>query len=82
MAPHYVIREFDYRCRHCGWEGPGRELQTAEVHEQSGIVDYDCPTCHEWIAFSYPTPESDARALNEYAAFLASIPTVLTPEER
>jgi hypothetical protein len=44
------------------------------VHESSGIVDYDCPACHAWIAFSFATPKSDARARKEYEAFLASIP--------
>jgi predicted RNA-binding Zn-ribbon protein involved in translation (DUF1610 family) len=73
-APHYVIREFDHRCRHCGWEGPGTELSTGEVHESSGIVDFDCPQCSAWIAFSFPTPESDARARKEYEAFLGSVP--------
>jgi predicted RNA-binding Zn-ribbon protein involved in translation (DUF1610 family) len=54
-APHYVIREFNHRCRHCGWEGPGTDLATGEVYEDSCIIDYNCPKCHEWIAFSYPT---------------------------
>ena len=80
-APHYTIREFDHRCRHCGWEGPGKGLRTGEVHEASGIVDYDCPKCGEWIAFSYPTPETDARALKEYEAFFADVPVVYPPRD-
>ena len=49
------------------------------MHEGSGIVDYECPKCHEWIAFSYPTPETDAQALREYREFLA--PTVYPPRD-
>lgn len=61
-APHYLIRKFGHRCRHCGWSGPGKDLSTGEVHESSGIVDYDCPHCHEWIAFSYPTDQGGRAA--------------------
>jgi hypothetical protein len=50
------------------------------VHEGSGIVDYDCPKCAEWIAFSYPTPESNARAAKEYEAFFADVPVLYPPE--
>jgi predicted RNA-binding Zn-ribbon protein involved in translation (DUF1610 family) len=53
-APHDIIRTFDHRCRQCGWEGPGAELITSEVFEESGIVEYTCPRCHEDIAFSGP----------------------------
>jgi hypothetical protein len=55
-APHFIIRTFDHHCRTCGWHGPGSDLKTGEVHEASCIVDYNCPACSEWIAFSYPTP--------------------------
>jgi hypothetical protein len=54
-APHFIIRTFEHRCQHCGWEGPGAHLSIGEVHECSCIVDYDCPKCGEWIAYSYPT---------------------------
>ena len=52
-APHDVIRTFSHHCRYCGWRGPGYELETPETHERSTIVDYHCPQCHEWIAFSW-----------------------------
>jgi hypothetical protein len=52
-APHEVIRTFSHHCRHCGWHGPGAQLETATAHERSTILDYHCPNCHEWIAFSW-----------------------------
>lgn len=70
-APHYVIHTFDHRCRHCGWNGPGKDLATGEIHESSGIVDYDCPRCGEWIAFSYPDAVGHARFLAESERFLS-----------
>ena len=61
-APHEVILTLPHHCRHCGWEGPGQDLKTGEVHEGSGIVDYNCPRCQEWIAFSYPLVEWGPRS--------------------
>ena len=52
-APHEVIRTFSHYCRHCGWHGPGAHLETVAAHERSTVVDYNCPSCHEWIAFSW-----------------------------
>jgi hypothetical protein len=64
-APHFIIRTFDHRCRNCGWRGPGQDLRTSEVHEASGIVDYDCPGCGEWIAFGYPTPWNNGLRMDQ-----------------
>ena len=52
-APHRLIRTFEHQCPDCGWQGPGTALATGQAHEASGIVDYHCPSCGEWIAFSW-----------------------------
>jgi len=52
-APHEVIHTFLHHCRHCGWHGSGAQLETVAAHERSTVVDYNCPSCHEWIAFSW-----------------------------
>jgi hypothetical protein len=52
-APHEVIGTFPHQCRRCGWQGAGEALEVAASHERSTIVDYNCPRCHEWLAFSW-----------------------------
>ncbi|GEM_PF-1994851 len=45
-------REFDFICKHCGWQGKGSELSLGEFSEIHCIQDFDCPSCYEHIGYA------------------------------
>ena len=42
--------EFHRRCKACGWEGFGRDMESAESFEAG--VDKHCPACGERLCFA------------------------------
>ena len=51
---YYTYKDLQYRCKHCDWQGLGRDLELGEEFDQ--LVELDCPACHTKVSFvMYPS---------------------------
>jgi predicted RNA-binding Zn-ribbon protein involved in translation (DUF1610 family) len=68
-APHFELQRMSVACPNCGWQGTGAELSLGEMHDGGCVSDYNCPSCHEWIAVAkWPTPSECRDNWNELSA--------------
>ncbi|MBK5193666.1 MAG: hypothetical protein JJE07_10730 [Flavobacteriaceae bacterium] len=41
----------DFKCKDCGWQGKGEQLDNGDFSALHSIGDLECPKCNHLIAF-------------------------------